>query len=90
MTKNKTITDYRLEIDQLDQQIKALLIARLKAVEAIGAIKKDRQQAVLDQKREAEIISNLCSMLDSKDQVAIQTIYQTIFKVSKNRQTSND
>lgn len=50
------IADLRRRIDAIDSQITTLLVERLQTAERIGQYKKDRQMAVQDGGREAEVL----------------------------------
>lgn len=50
------IADLRRRIDAIDSQITALLVERFQTAERIGQYKKDRQMAVQDGGREAEVL----------------------------------
>ncbi len=80
----------RHEIDKLDKEISALLCQRLACAKQIGTHKKNCQLAVLNSKRESEIIDKLKQSVDSDMQAPIIEIYHTIFKVSKDCQYTND
>ena len=76
--------NYRENIDKIDEEIKDLLLKRLKNVKEIGKIKKKRGIDILDKSREDYIINRLTSNLDIEETKYISNIYINIFKESKN------
>jgi aspartate/methionine/tyrosine aminotransferase/chorismate mutase len=54
---NKNLEDYRKEIANIDERILRLVKARLRRVEEIGRLKKQRQLPVIDLQVEADVIS---------------------------------
>ena len=50
---------YRLEIDQLDDQLFSLLSRRMRVVERIGRIKRENGVTILQRRRWGEIVENL-------------------------------
>lgn len=80
----KSISDYRQEIDAIDDEIASLIEKRMGISSAIGKLKKKEGKQVNDESREDEIVIRIA---DGKENGwAIAEIYQTIFKVSKEAQ----
>lgn len=80
----KSISDYRQEIDAIDDEIASLIEKRMGISSAIGKLKKKEGKQINDESREDEIVIRIA---DGKENGwAIAEIYQTIFKVSKEAQ----
>ena len=53
------LEEYRLQIDEVDRDIVALLNQRTKVVEEIGRVKRDAQLPVYEPKREELVFQNI-------------------------------
>jgi len=80
------IEKLRNQINNLDDLIIDLLVARFKIAEAIGKIKKRDGFAIEAMGREAEIIERLSQKLDPE---LVKTIYNIIFAYSRTIQKKN-
>lgn len=76
---------YRQEIDQIDHEIIQLLDQRLELVKQVGAYKRQSNVAVLDQKRESEIMMKIQKGQLNNEQ-EIMDIYQQIMQITKGMQ----
>lgn len=73
----------RKEVDQIDNQIVALLVKRLGVVKKIGDWKIENGKWKVDRKREMEVLENVKKHAPKELYSSIETIYKTIIKVSK-------
>ncbi|MTD39969.1 chorismate mutase [Erwinia sp. CPCC 100877] len=74
----------RQKIDTLDQQIVALLEERMNVVEAIVAIKKVEEKAILDTSREEEVLKKISTYVkNDRYDAAIKETYQGLMDASK-------
>lgn len=81
------LTDTRIQIDELDKQIMALLIERLEVVDKVAKLKKQHHIAPLDTNREQVIFDKISALnIDSTMQAALINIYTTLLTESKKRQ----
>ena len=76
----------RHQIDQIDDQIMKLLEERFLLTNQIGKEKLKNKIEITNQDREEEILSKA---YDFKNQKAIKSIYQKMFKISKDMQRLN-
>jgi chorismate mutase/prephenate dehydratase len=79
------LSDFRKQIDELDDRILELLNERMEVVKSVGELKKSNQTAIYRPERERSILDRLSSInkgLLSKE--AIEAIYLEIFAVSRN------
>lgn len=80
----KKLNDLRLEINQIDLQLKNLFLKRLDVAKQIGEFKKDNQLPIFDKERELEIINKANSDLkDSEYKKLYIEFLETIMKLSK-------
>lgn len=79
------LNELRSQIDDLDEQIIALLTKRLQIAQKIGKIKKETSSTPLcDPKREAEILEKISQRVDNpKLKLNLIKIYQEILNESK-------
>jgi chorismate mutase len=59
---NVEIADWRRQIDQLDEQIVALLNKRAEAAKAIGAIKQRAEMPVYEPQREQDVFNHVAAV----------------------------
>lgn len=84
------LREQRERIDQLDQQIVALLEERFAVSLEVGAIKAQHQLPVLDAEREQKIIHSLRDKVTNPIfEEAIIQVYQTLMAASKMLQTQH-
>lgn len=76
---------YRDEIDSLDREIISLLDKRFEVTEKVGNYKKENNIPVLNQNREAAIITKL-KQLNLKHQSQVIDAYIAIMDISKRQQ----
>jgi len=53
------LDEYRVQIDDVDRRIVALLNERTSVVECIGSVKRDAQLPVYEPKREDQVFANI-------------------------------
>lgn len=70
----------RREMDALDDQIRALLIERLRLSREIIALKARQGLSELDSERQREILNRLADTLSADEADLIQRIYGEIFR----------
>jgi monofunctional chorismate mutase len=82
-----TIDQLRNKIDAIDAEMIQLFESRMKIVKDIGELKKRNQFNVLDQNREAQVVSKVVSRLQNKtlEPYVIQ-LFETLMRVSKDYQ----
>ncbi len=84
---NMDLTQARERIDQLDQQITALLAERFQVVDAVSDYKaKAHGLAVYDPARETAIIARLMEGCDNAFQADVSSVYERLFEISRQRQ----
>lgn len=82
-----TIEQLRNKIDAIDAKMIQLFESRMEIVKDIGELKKMNQLNVLDQNREAQVMSKVVSRVQNKalEPYAIQ-LFETLMRVSKDYQ----
>ena len=78
----------RAQIDQIDQQILALLSDRLKMAEQVAAAKQT-QSSVFRPEREAQLLSRLCNGADQRLQPVIRAVWRAIISAAIARQKAD-
>lgn len=73
----------RQQIDQIDLQLKELLTRRARLVFEIQKFKTEFQIPLRDHQREKEILTNIVSNLNPRENRYLTEIYQAIFKASE-------
>ena len=76
----------RKDIDQIDQEIVALLERRMVCVGQIVEYKEQQGLPVLDQGREREVLEKVGSLVDEQYRATIQAQFQDMMKRSRNFQ----
>ncbi len=77
----------RAEIDAIDREIVALFERRMQVVVDVARIKKENGIAILDARREKEVIAKVQSYLkDAALKEELAEAYETLMKVSKDYQ----
>ena len=80
----KTIHELREEIDQIDREIVALLVRRMKISKTIGG----RKDKVTDKSREMKVILNVMNAADERiDPVFLREVYELIIAESRKIQS---
>lgn len=78
----------RKKLNEIDKQMFALFLERLDIVKDIGLYKKANNIAILDQKREDEIIqSNLAKIENDQYKEYYQEFIKILFKISRDLQS---
>jgi len=73
-----TLNNLRAQIDVVDNQVMELLGKRMKIADSIGALKKERNVAVLQTKRWSEILNKM--VLEGKEKGLSEEFIQKLFK----------
>jgi chorismate mutase len=83
------IADWRKRIDELDEQITALLNQRAAAAVAIGKIKREQTAPIYEPKREQQVYEHVRSVNGGPlTPVEVQDIFERIMDVMRNKQKS--
>ena len=77
------ITDLRTIIDDIDNELMALLNKRYEISDKIGAIKSNSKKVILDKKREDYVLNKTKKHSHSPQ---LELVYRTIMNESKNIQ----
>jgi len=78
-----------MELDAIDDQLRALLVQRFAVSVKIGAYKREHKLPIFDAAREQEIVARHKEMLSTmQEKEAIAAIWQTIMSESKRVQTT--
>ena len=83
---NKELTELRAEIDEIDAQIKNLLVKRMQTVLKIGQNKKQNCLNVYDSAREQAVLEKVTQGLNDEQREYVYNVYLEIIKNSKNIQ----
>ncbi len=81
------LTALRKDIDQIDNELVELLLKRLTISYQLGALKQELSLPVEDPVREQAILNRLAKKSDKvEERQALESIYSSIFRVSKKLQ----
>lgn len=77
----------RVQIDEIDTKLVALLLKRFEITDEIGRYKLKNELPILNKSRERELLESIKAQLRNKiDTESIIEIYKEILKQSKKRQ----
>ncbi|MCL2680648.1 MAG: chorismate mutase [Coriobacteriia bacterium] len=82
----KQLDDIRGSIDQLDDQIRELFLARLQLVQDIADFKRQNDLQILQAQREREILARLTADLTFEQAAQVTALYCEIFDISRTAQ----
>jgi chorismate mutase len=86
---NMDIADWRKKIDELDEQLVALLNQRAAAAVAIGEIKRQNTAPIYEPKREQQVFEHVRAVNPGPLTPAeVQDIFERIMDVMRNKQKS--
>lgn len=77
------IEDLRKKIDALDKEIIELFLQRMETTNKVGAYKRENNIQTLDSSREKSIMEKIQAQAPEKMDLALVSLYQEIFKISK-------
>ena len=80
------LEEQRKKIDDIDDEIARLFIERLTVAGEIAKIKRENNIPVLNASREREILDRLTEGFDNETTGYIETLFGTIFEISRFRQ----
>mgnify|MGYP003312070470 CR=1 FL=1 len=80
------LENLRSQIDQIDGELKQLLLKRLNVVLKIGEVKKQQGIDIQDLTRERAVLDNITAGLSEQAREYVKNIYLEIIKNSKNLQ----
>jgi chorismate mutase len=81
------IEDWRRKIDELDEQLVALISKRAEAAKAIGLAKRDKQLPVYEPKREQDVFTHVKSINPGPlDDLELLHIYERLMDVMRTLQ----
>ena len=81
--KLRSIKHYRRRIDWIDRRIMKMFMKRYRAVDSIGKLKKKEGTAIVDNKREHDILQKIEKLnAGIKIKNYISSIYRTVFSTS--------
>lgn len=77
------LQEIRQDLDQIDDQMAALLEQRMKTVARVAAYKKEKGQPVLDAAREEQIIARLSEQVEKDFVPCLEMVYKKLFEASR-------
>lgn len=80
------IQDLRNNIDVIDKEITSLFLERMKLCRAVGEYKAENGLAILDTKREKELLQDKLTGVDEPSKEGLQRLFQCIMDISKDEQ----
>jgi len=81
------LNDFRSKIDDIDDKITELLLARFAVVKDIAEYKKAHGLEIFQKDREAEVLKKISDKIENPDyKKYITDIYETILRTSKSSQ----
>ncbi|MDR1773355.1 MAG: chorismate mutase [Clostridioides sp.] len=78
----------RTRINEIDKEIVKLFVERMQTSAKIAEAKSEKNLPVLDKKRENIVIQNVMNEAGEEFELYIKTLYNTMFEVSRNYQSS--
>lgn len=80
----KKISDLRLKINEVDEELLDLIIERLRIVQEIGQVKKENGVGIIDENREKEILDRLIAKADEKgiNPDVVRKIWRVLMEIS--------
>ncbi|MCL1952647.1 MAG: chorismate mutase [Oscillospiraceae bacterium] len=81
-----TLEELRAEIDAVDDALAALLARRMDLAAQVAAIKRETGAPVFQPAREKAILERLGGQAETKYLPALQTVYEAIFRASREYQ----
>ena len=88
MSEILDLSEIRNEIDKVDNQIVSLYKKRLELTGMVAKSKKQTSKPVYDSAREKAIIDRLTEGLNDMDRGSVALLYNTIFEISRSRQSA--
>ncbi len=86
-TSQLKLQELRIQIDEADQTISALINRRVELVRQVAQCKDSHNLPTLDADREAQVIDSVCANGNSPEAKAlIKSVYLLLMKVSKEQQ----
>ena len=86
MKANLQINELRKQIDQIDRELTALFLRRMKLAQEIGAEKRRLSLPVGDGDREREILDRVKAEAPPELRPALETWFTTLFRLSRAQQ----
>ena len=77
----------RERINDIDDQMVALFVERMKVAAEIAGAKAEKNLPVLDLKREQAVLQKVMEKAGEEFEIYVNTLYQTMFDVSKSYQS---
>ena len=81
-----TLDELRIEIDQIDDEIASLLARRMALAGQVAAAKRETGAPVRQLARERAILARLGAGLEPQYIPALETVYEAIFRASRELQ----
>lgn len=86
---NSKLAACREEINRIDDELVELVIKRMETAGKIGEIKKEAGLPVLNVKREEQVKERLLTKVPENLRESISSLYDTLFKISRDYQEKN-
>lgn len=83
------LNELRTEIDNIDSEICKLFVKRMETVSSVAELKKTSGKAVLDRKREREILSRMTDLSGKELETHTKVLFSTLMSLSRSYQNSN-
>ena len=80
------LDELRAEIDAIDDELAALLARRMALAARVAAFKRETGAPVLQPERERAVLARLGAGMDPQYLPALETVYQAIFRASRELQ----
>lgn len=80
------LKELRKQIDAVDDEILRLFETRQEISEAIGICKQEKGLPVLDEKRQAEKLAELCEKAAPENRAAAEQLFTELMALSRARQ----
>ena len=87
---SNSVSNFRTEIDRVDDEMVSLLERRLELARTLGGVKKKEGLPVFDPEREQEVLKRLTKGRDSSQSKLINECYASIFEINKELQSKAD
>lgn len=81
------LTDIRIQINEIDDQLKELFLLRMRHVQDVAEYKAKHGMPILDSQREQEMVERLITGVDPSIQSYYLSFLESYIKISKEFQT---
>ncbi len=83
----ETLSELRMQIEEIDEKLVALMKRRIQVVHEIGKVKAEQNLPVRDARREEKVIEHILSIPhEPMKSTALKDLFQTIMRICREAQ----